>query len=74
MLNEELATFLLLERTNMQHVERSNDYEVAGGVGSIFESKSAVWKDATQRTETKDLQIDRLERWEEDFARREKRN
>jgi hypothetical protein len=26
MLNEELATFLLLERTNMQHVERSNDY------------------------------------------------
>jgi hypothetical protein len=68
MLNEELATYLLLERTNMQHVERWNDYEAAGGVGMIFQSKGAVWNDATQRTKAKD----RRERWEEDFARREK--
>jgi hypothetical protein len=42
MLNEELVTFLLLEGTSMQHVERSNVYEAAGGVDVIFQGKGAV--------------------------------
>jgi hypothetical protein len=55
MLNEKLATFLLLEGTSMQHVERSNVYEAAGGVDVIFQGKGAVWNDATQQTEAMDL-------------------
>jgi hypothetical protein len=41
----------------MQHVERWNDYEVAGGFGMIFKRKGAVWNAATQRTEANDLQL-----------------
>jgi hypothetical protein len=55
------VTFLLLEGTSMQDVERSNVHEAAGGVDVIFQGKGAVQNDTTQRTEAMDLQLDRLE-------------
>jgi hypothetical protein len=75
MLNEKLATFLLLEGTSMQHVERSNVCEATGGVDVIFQGKGAVRNDSTQQTEAMDLQLDWLEAlllfWEHNLDERE---
>jgi hypothetical protein len=62
MLNEELGTYALLERTNMQHVERSNEDKAAGSVGVKFQSDGTVQNDTTHRTEVTKLQLDRWER------------
>jgi hypothetical protein len=62
MLNEELGTYALLERTNMQHVERSNEDKAAGSVGVKFQSDGTVQNDTTHLMEVTKLQLDRWER------------